>query len=78
MSSLKDFIKQQQFSTLISIANGDLFLLENHKVIKIINSTKNPFCIHPVVIVADPFLFVNKDELFLFYEEQIEDRKSVV
>lgn len=74
MSSFKDFFWQQQFSTLISIANDDLFALENHKLIKRINSNINPFCIHPVVIVADPFLFVYKDELFLFYEEQVDLR----
>ena len=43
-------------------------------MIKRIKSSSNPFCIHPVVIVADPFLFVYKDELFLFYEEQIDLR----
>lgn len=72
MATLRERIGQYQFSTLISIADKDIFAIENHKIFKRIYSTRNPFSIHPVVIVADPFLFVYKDELFLFYEEQVE------
>jgi len=72
MAKLKERIGQYQFNTIISIADDDLFAVEKHKIIKRINSSRNPFSIHPVVIVADPFLFVHKEELYLFYEEQVE------
>lgn len=50
-------VGQYQFSTLVNIADNDIFDIENHKVVKQINSTRSPFCLHPVVIVADPFFF---------------------
>lgn len=72
MATLKERIGLYQFSTMISIADDDLFAVEKHKIIKQIYSSRNPFSLHPVVIVADPFLFVYKEELYLFYEEQVE------
>ena len=63
---------QKQFNIRISISNEDLFGIENHKVIKEINSSKGFFKRHPIVFNADPFLFVNGDYLFVFYEEQID------
>lgn len=72
MPTLKERLGQYQFSTIISIAEDDLFSIEKYKTLKQINSSKNPLSLHPVVIVADPFLFVYKDELHLFYEEQID------
>ncbi|HRZ96418.1 MAG TPA: glycosyl transferase [Paludibacter sp.] len=72
MSTIKERIGQYQFNTIISIADDDLFSIEKHRIIKRIYSSRNPISIHPVVIVADPFLFVYKEELYLFYEEQVE------
>jgi len=72
MTKLKERLGQYQFSTILSIAVDDLFAIEKHKIIKRINSSRNPFSLNPVVIVADPFLFVHKEELYLFYEEQVE------
>ena len=72
MASWKERIGQFQFSTIISIAVNDVFDIESHKIIKRIHSTRNPFGLHPTVIVADPFLFVHKNELYLFYEEQVD------
>jgi hypothetical protein len=72
MPSLKERLGQHQFSTIISIAGDDLFEVEKYKIIKRINSSRNPFRLHPVVIAADPFLFVHKAELYLFYEEQVD------
>lgn len=71
MLNLRERLGQHQFSTIVSIAENDLFDIENHKIIKRVNSSRNPFSMRPVVIVADPFLYVYKNELFLFYEEQI-------
>ncbi|NTW91570.1 MAG: hypothetical protein HGA35_06555 [Erysipelotrichaceae bacterium] len=70
MATLKERIGQHQFSVLISIADDDLFDVGSHRLIKRFNSSRNPLSIHPVVIVADPFLFVHNEELYLFYEEQ--------
>lgn len=72
MATLKERLGQYQFSTILSIAGDELFAIEKHKIIKQIISSKNPLIVHPVVIVADPFLFVYKDELHLFFEEQID------
>ena len=33
-------------------------------------NNRHPLSLNPVVIVADPFLFVHQDRLFLFYEEK--------
>lgn len=71
MAPWNERIGQSQFSTLISIAVDDIFDIENHKIIKHIHSTRNPFSFQPTVIIADPFLFVHKNELYLFYEEQV-------
>lgn len=69
---MKEKFKQVQFSTLISISDENLFDLSKHIIIKRINSSRNPLDLKPVVIVADPFLFVHKDSLYVFYEEQKE------
>lgn len=63
--------RQIQFSLRINIIHGDLFDFENYEVIKQLNSTRNFFRRDPVVVLADPFLYVHKNELFLFYEKQI-------
>lgn len=72
MLNLRERLGQHQFSTIISIAENNLFNIEEHNIIKRINSSLNPFAIHPIVIAADPFLYVHKQELYLFYEEQVE------
>jgi hypothetical protein len=72
MINLFNRIGQYQFSTIVSEANGDLFKLEQFSVLNTFYSTRNFFSLSPVVFVADPFLFVHNEELFLFYEEQIE------
>ncbi|MDR0231289.1 MAG: glycosyl transferase [Dysgonamonadaceae bacterium] len=41
-------------------------------MVKEIYSCKNFFSRHPIVIIADPFLFAHNNELYLFYEEQID------
>ena len=70
MASFRERIGQHQFSTLVSIGVNDLFDIDSHRIIKRLSSSRNPLSIHPVVIVADPFLFVHNEELYLFYEEQ--------
>lgn len=70
MATFLERIAQHQFSALVGIANNDLFDLEKQKIIKRFNSSHNPFYSNPVVIIADPFLFVKENELYIFYEEQ--------
>ena len=72
-------ISQNNFNTIISVSKGDLFKLEQNSVIKMFLSTRNFFSRFPIVFIADPFLFVHNEELFLFYEEQIKlDGKGVI
>jgi len=70
MIELINRISQNQFNTIISEAKGDLFKLEQFLVLKTFFSTRNLFSRAPIVFIADPFLFVHNEELFLFYEEQ--------
>lgn len=70
MLELINRISQNQFNTIISEAKGDLFKLEQFSVLKTFFSTRNFFSRSPIVFIADPFLFVHNEELFLFYEEQ--------
>lgn len=72
MSNLKNRLGQYQFNTLVSVAIGNLFDISQFEIVKKIDATKDFFCKHPVVIIADPFLFIYKDELYLFFEEQID------
>lgn len=65
-----DKIRQNQFNIRISTADKGLFSIINYKVIKEIQSTNFYFAKHPIVINADPFLFVHNKVLYLFYEEQ--------
>lgn len=48
----------------------DIFDLEKGKTIYDINCLKPYFTLNPVIINADPFLFVHNERLFLFYEEK--------
>ncbi|WP_417620217.1 hypothetical protein [Oceanihabitans sediminis] len=70
MNEILQKFSQYQFNTRVNIAKGDVFDIANFNVIKEINSEKKFFSKHPIVIVADPFLYVRNGELFLFYEEQ--------
>lgn len=63
-------LKHNQFDIRVSVSEGDLFKIAEYKEIKTILSTKTFFSKTPVVINADPFLFVNNELLYLFYEEQ--------
>lgn len=56
------------------ILQGEVFDLAHAQPLKRVRSTRNPFAKHPVVILADPFLFVHQGRLFLFYEEQVDLR----
>lgn len=79
MLNLKNRLGQYQFNTLVSVSGADIFNLSQFEVVKRINSTNNFFSKNPKVIIADPFLFTHKDELYLFYEEQLNLRgKGVI
>lgn len=59
------------FNICVGIAEcDDLFDLTNIEKVRHILSTKYFFARNPIVIEADPFLFVREDTLYLFYEEQ--------
>ena len=48
----------------------DSFSNNGETILEIV-SDNNLFKVNPSVIIADPFLFVNNGELFLFYEKQV-------
>lgn len=50
--------------------NAPLFSLEDYKELLDIKSDKGLFDLNASVIIADPFLFVFNDILYLFYEHQ--------
>lgn len=56
---------------LCEVMNDNIFELSKATPIKRILSTKNPFVFNPIVIIADPFVFVHKETLYLFFEEQV-------
>lgn len=72
INKLLNKFTQPQFNTRLSIAGDDIFDFTKFSVVKEIESNKNFFSRHPIVIVADPFLFVQNEDLFLFYEEQVD------
>lgn len=59
-----------QFNIRVNIEENGIFNLEASTPIKDILSSKSFFKLNPVTYNADPFLFVNADTLYLFYEEQ--------
>lgn len=69
-----DFISKFQtpvFNICVGILEGEpIFNLDNLKIVKSILSSKNFLALNPIVIEADPFLFVKENTLYLFYEEQ--------
>lgn len=58
------------FSVRISDNTDDELFSNKGKTLKIIKSDTSLFRYAPTVIIADPFLFNYKNELFLFYESQ--------
>lgn len=72
LKNFSDKFVQMQFDLRVNVAHGDLFEFDKFEVVKQINSTRNFFSREPVVFIADPFLFVHQDELYLFYEKQTE------
>ena len=69
-----DFISKFQtpvFNICVGILEEEsMFNLDDLKIVKSILSSKNFIDLNPIVIEADPFLFVKDDTLYLFYEEQ--------
>ena len=74
MSEFSKRLSQIQFNTRVSLAEGSIFDFEKFKTIRELKSTRSFFSLHPIVIIADPFLFSYENELYLFYEEQIDLR----
>lgn len=67
----KNNLYHLQFNIRLNIAGSGIFNLSESTPIKDLFSTKSFFKLNPVTYNADPFLFVNNDTLYLFYEEQI-------
>jgi hypothetical protein len=63
-------ISQNQFNLRVNIAKSGLFNLDKYDVIKEIKPTNSFFAKQPIIANADPFMFVDKNILYLFYEEQ--------
>ena len=55
---------------LLECGGEQVWDLGAHKPIHDILCDHSPLSLNPVTIVADPFLFVDGDRLFLFYEEK--------
>ena len=58
------------FSIRISDNTDDELFSNKGKTLKIIKSDTSLFRFDPIVVIADPFLFSYKNELYLFYESQ--------
>lgn len=56
----------------------DVFDLSNFNELYTIMCTQSEWNLHPLIIVADPFLFVHKNKLFLFYEEKFLHRPGII
>lgn len=54
------------------------FNIKGFKTLKIIHSPKWLFLINPTIIEADPFLFVHKDILYLFFESKKYNEPGVI
>lgn len=65
------------FDTLV-LTCDDPIKLSNCKVVKRIKCSRNILATRPVIIVADPFLAVKEDTLYLFYEEYRTRDKGVI
>lgn len=63
--------KIECFKIRILIADeNSIWNIEQMLPIHDILCDRHPFSTNPIVIVADPFLFVHREKLFLFYEEK--------
>lgn len=69
--ALKSKFATPVFNILISEAKGsNIFDLNKSRDLYSIHSEANPFATNPIIINADPFLFIQKGILYLLYEEQ--------
>jgi beta-xylosidase len=60
-----------QFNIRLNIAENGIFNLEESIPIMDLVSSRSFFKLNPVTYNADPFLFVNDETLYMFYEEQV-------
>lgn len=68
-SSFKKRFQNKRFAAIIAINNANPFDLSLQDVVHIENAKSHPLDPSQRQVVADPFLFVHNDELYLFYEE---------
>jgi len=71
-------IMQQTFCINLFETDDHPFHVTNWKLIKNILSDRSFIKRNPVLIVADPFLFIQNDCLFLFYENQISSNSGTI
>jgi hypothetical protein len=71
MNGVISKIFARSFGIRVCKTQDNIFDFDKHKSIKEIHSDQFSFKINPVNAVADPFLFVDNDTLYLFYEEKI-------
>lgn len=63
--------KTECFKIRVSKCNSDkLWITDSSESLFELNFDNHSFSPNPTIIVADPFLFVHKDILYLFYEEK--------
>lgn len=75
---MKKLKTHQRCSTYLYETDGHPFDLSTWKLLKNIPSDLSFIKKNPVQIVADPFLFVHGDTLYLFYEKQILGNKGTI
>lgn len=75
---IKDMLFLDSFEILLFACENPISGFGNNKIIKRINCTHNIFSPSPVMIVADPFLVVKDDVLYLFYEEYRYLEKGII
>lgn len=66
------------FDILLFACSDPINVAGRHKTIKRINCTRNILSPSPVMIVADPFLVVKDETLYLFYEEYRYRGKGII
>ena len=74
----KSKLSQQTFSVHVYQTDGHPFDISGWKLIKSILADTSFFKKNPVHIVADPFLLVHQDWLYLFYEKLISIGKGAI
>jgi len=75
---MKKLITQQGFSVHLYETDSHPFEVSNWKLIKNIQSDTSFIKRNPAQIVADPFLFVHKNCLFVFYEKQMSIGNGII